>query len=295
MTKYIPLLTTLFLGLLWLGVTAASTPGKTADDALPELEPFLQEVKRHLRSDRLLRSQYTFKEKETVHELNKKGEIKKTTVKVYEVFPSLEEEMTYRRLISENGEPVSEKKLQKQDRKHQKKLEKRRKKLAREGQSEREKRLEKEAEEQDKEDKIIDEMFSLYDFSLEGRDSVEACRSVVVDFSPRRDFKTKSKEIKFLKKIKGRAWVCEEDHQLIRLEAEMIESASWGLGVFGKLYEGTHFSFQRRRINEEIWLPAELQFEGSGRVVFFKFRVEGGSEYWDYKKFTVDSSITYHP
>jgi len=194
-----------------------------------------------------------------------------------------------------DGEPVSPKKLDKQDKKHQKKLDKRARKLEREGTSEREKRLEKKAEEIRKEDEIIDEAFRLYDFELVGREVLEGCSNVMVDFSPKPDFKTKRKEIKFLKKIQGRVWVCEADHELVRLEIEMIESASWVFGVFGKLYEGSRLDFQRRRINDEIWLPYEAVFSGSGRFLFFKFRFEGSEKYSDYRKFTVGSSITYHP
>ena len=69
---------------------------------LPALAAFSQEVKKKLRSDRLLLSQYTFTVEEIVERIGKKGEIKKGEKKVYEVFPSLEEKMTYRRSISED-------------------------------------------------------------------------------------------------------------------------------------------------------------------------------------------------
>lgn len=269
-------------------------PKSSAETDLPDLEIFKQQVKGKLRSDRLLLSQYTYKVEEVVNMIDKKGEVKKTESKVHEVFPSLEEKMTYRRLIAEDGEPVSQKKLEKQDNKHQKKLDKRARKLEREATSDREKRLAKEAEELRKEEEVIDELFRLYEMEIAGRETLEGCSSIYVDFAPRPNFKTKRKEIKFLKKIKGRVWVCEADHEVIRLEAEMIESASWVFGVFGKLYQGSRLNFQRRKVNDEIWLPYETEFFGSGRLLFFKFRFEGGEKYWDYRKFTVGSSITYH-
>ena len=176
-----------------------------------------------------------------------------------------------------------------------KKLDKRARELEREGTSDREKHLTEEAEELRKEEEIIDELFRLYDFELVGREPLEGCSSVLVDFIPKPDFKSKRDETKFLRKLQGRVWVWESDHEVIRLEVEMIESASWVFGVFGKLYEGTLLNFQRRKVNEEIWLPFETEFSGAGRFLFFKFRFEGGERYSDYRKFTVDSSITYHP
>ena len=113
---------------LFCQLTSAQEPAES-QPPLPDLETLGKEVKKKLISDRLLLSQYTFKLDEVVNMINKKGEVKKSETKSYEVFPSLEDKLTYRRLISEDGKPVSQKKLEKQDRKHQKKIEKRLRKL----------------------------------------------------------------------------------------------------------------------------------------------------------------------
>src|SRR5262245_16424502 len=126
---------------------------------LPELAPFLQEVRKHLRSDRLLLSQYTYVEKNVEKQLDDKGNVKKTDTEIYEVYPSLEEGQTYSRLVEKNGKPVPAGEIEKQDRQHDKKVRERVRKLEREGVSERDKRLAKEAEEKRKEEETIDELF----------------------------------------------------------------------------------------------------------------------------------------
>ncbi len=116
----------------------AGTPD--GDKPLPELSSFLAQVKGNLKSDRLLLSQYTYNMQETRKYLDKDGHVKKTEVHVYEVYPSLEEDMTYQRLISENGKPVDPRKLEEQDRDYSKKVEERARDQARENNSEQEQR-----------------------------------------------------------------------------------------------------------------------------------------------------------
>jgi hypothetical protein len=47
-------------------------------------------------------------------------------------------------------------------------------------------------------------------------------------------------------------------------------------------------------VNDEAWLPAEVTWTATARVLLFKqLRVRGISEFSDYRKFTVDTSTTY--
>ena len=79
-----------------------------------------------------------------------------------------------------------------------------------------------------------------------------------------------------------------------RVEAQTPKSLKFGLGVIARLSKGAHLTFQRRKVNDEIWLPAEAFFQGTGRVLVFKgFRFQARSEYSDYKKFSVDSSVSF--
>src|SRR4029453_1432437 len=63
-------------------------------------------------------TEYAFTQKETDREINNKGELKKETVKVYEVFPIANREPV-QKLISENGVPLSAERAAKEDRRVQ--------------------------------------------------------------------------------------------------------------------------------------------------------------------------------
>ena len=128
-----------------------------SQDDLPDLDTFLRKILDNLRSDRLLQSRYTFNMKQSDIELDKEGNQKEVEVNEYEVYPFLDEEYTYRRHISKNGQPLSPEEIYKQDRKHDEKLQKRKKKLEKAGIDEYTQYLQKEQEERQREDQIINE------------------------------------------------------------------------------------------------------------------------------------------
>ena len=61
----------------------------------------------------------------------------------------------------------------------------------------------------------------------------------------------------------------------------------------GKLYKGTTGSFCRRKVNNEIWLPAEVRFSGIGRALVRKFNVDSVVQYSDYRKFSVETDTAF--
>ena len=274
---------------------AAATLGQQPELAapLPEVRPFLQEVRRHLRSDEALLAQYTFTEKHTEHRLNGRGAVTKTTAEVYEVYPSFDRGRTYRKLIARDGRPVPARELALLDQKQNAEIEKEARRLASEDAAAREKR---ESEQREKEDAVAAEVFRVYDITIVGRETLDGRSTIELAFGPRADAKPASKVGKIMKKFRGRAWVDEADHQVVRVESELVDTLSFGFGIIARLKPGARVSFERRKVNGEIWLPAVAHFTGSARLLLVKgLSIDAISEYSDYKKFSVDTSVDYSP
>src|SRR5262249_38922526 len=148
---------------------------------------------------------------------------KKTEVNVFEVFPGSCERPGYRRQIVKNGAPVPEKELAKQDREH-------RPPKGRGGPPFRrrardcDKKLKDEA-------KILDDLFGVYDIRIVGREAVGGRPALLLTFKPRPDYDSKTRQGDIMKHVAGRAWVSEGDHQLARLDAEVIDTISIGFGM----------------------------------------------------------------
>ncbi len=276
----------------WLACSPALA--QESDRPLPDRDSFLQEVRKNLRSDRLLLSRYTFTEKVTIRTLAKSGKIKKVEQRVYEVYPSLDDDLTYRKLISKNGKLLDSRELDKQDREYDKKLRKRHRKLDGLDQDERARASPREAEERRKEEQVLDELPKIYDIQMLGRDTVKGHPGIVLSFKPRRGYVPKTKGGKILAKVAGTAWLGEYDHQLMRVEAKLVDSISFGLGILARLNKGATAVFERQKVNDEIWLPAKASFSGTGRLLLFKgLNLDISSEYSDYRKFTVRTSVEF--
>ena len=99
-----------------------------------------------------------------------------------------------------------------------------------------------------------------------------------------------------MRHFKARAWVSESDYELVRVEIEAIDDLSVGLGLLARIHKGTTASYQRRKVNDEVWLPAQVAWTATARVLLVKsLRVRGIADFSGYRKFTVDTSTTYAP
>lgn len=285
------------LSLLILGVIpltkAARLYRQEGSQPLPELTSFVQEVRKNLRSDRMLLSHYTYLEKDTELRLDSNGNAVKTEVKVYEIYPALEQAQTYRKLISKNGRALPRDELERQDRDYEAKIQGRTRQGQMEG-SDARKRRAAEAKARRKDEEVIDEVFHLYQISMVGRETLTGRPAIVLEFKPRPGFLPKTDPGRMLKKMEGRAWINEQDRQLVRVEARLIDTISFGLGLLARFQRGSRVLYERRRVNDEIWLPAEYRFAGAGRLFLLKkVRIDAREEYSDYKKFSVETSVSY--
>jgi hypothetical protein len=60
------------------------------------------------------------------------------------------------------------------------------------------------------------------------------------------------------------------------------------------VHQGTVATYERRKVNNEVWLPAKVTWTASGRLLLLRrLRLRGISEFSGYRKFTVDTSTTY--
>ena len=283
------------LRLLSVLALAAAAPAVFAADAppapLPEARPFLEAVRERLHTDETLLSAYTFTEKNVQTKLDAKGKVKSTKTEVYEVYPSSKPGRIYRRLVMVDGKPVSEKELAEEDRKHEEKMEKKR--AARENETPEQTRLreEKEAETLRAERDVVDELFKMDDIAVAGRETLDGRSTILVTFRPHSGYKPQTKGGKILQKVSGKAWIDEDEKQLVRIDAELLDPLPVGPAGIFRLQKGAHAFFVRRRVNDEVWLPAEARFVGAAKVLLFVLgRLDAHSFYSDYRKFSVSTS-----
>ena len=220
------------------------------------------------------------------------GRVTSESVKVFEVYPGLPGEERYRRLIEEDGRRLVPDKLARQDRERQQEVESYAKAQASESQRQ------KAAREQEKARRrynaAIDDLFRIYDIHMIRRESIDGHTTILATLDPKDSVKPQTDDGKIMRNFKARAWVSESDYELVRIEIEAIRDLSFGMGLLARVHKGTVATFERRKVNNEVWLPAKVTWTASGRLLLVRrLRLRGISEFSNYKKFTVDTSTTY--
>ena len=272
---------------IWLILFRPQAPAKP----LPEPGPFFAEFRKTLRSDQTLLRQYTYTDKETHITLDSNGHAKATEVSVYQILHGDRLEDRYRRLISKNGVPVSEQELTKRDRQEEERETKAQEKNDRE--SDQRRQTDKEKEDR-KEQEIMDDIFAMYQVQMLNREPVGDVSTILITFAPKPNYKPRTSEGKMLQHISGRAWISEQDHELAKLETQVNDPISIGAGILAKLQRGSTLNFERRKINNEIWLPVKVEVNLNARLLLFKgFNFRQIDEYSDHKKYTVDTILKF--
>ncbi len=227
--------------------------------------------------------EYMYTEREETK--TKQGSGFKTEVKTREVFVLYGHEM--HRLIAKDDKPLSEKDAKKEEERIAKLTDK----YKNETEEQHRKQEEKRAKQREEERKFLDEVAQAYDFTLHGIESVAGRDAWVISGEPRRDFHPQSKEAKILPKIRFRAWIDKQETEWVKIDADVIDSISFGW-FLAKLDKGAHFTLEQARINDEIWLPQHVNVNADARLLFKHFDFNADITYRDYRKFRAEAKIT---
>ncbi len=228
---------------------------------------------------------YTCQNRQVIKQLGKNGEVKSTEIKTFEINFYYGEQ--YERLVAVNDKPLDEKEEKKEEEKLNKFLAKYRDESA----SDQAKRLEKEKKEREEGRLYLRDVVNAYDFKLLGDETVEGVDTWVIEGSPRADFHPTQPHADMLKKIKGKVWIEKKNYNWVKVEAEAIDTISFGLFLF-RIHPGSRFAFQQSFVNNEVWVMKRLDIEGGARIALFKNEnIEQEDVLSNFKKFVTTVKI----
>lgn len=238
--------------------------------------------------------EYAFKQKETDREINSKGELKKETVKVFEVFP-LPNRAPVMKLISEDGAALTPERAAKEQKRVEEEFAKAERDKEKDEQKVQKRRAERERKraakgsENEDDDVDVSQFLKIHEFVSPRRERFRDRDAVVFDFRPRPGFKPSNREEDLISKLVGVAWIDPVDKQVMRLEARLAEGFKMAGGLLVNLRPGAAFVMEQTRMVEGVWLPRLAQINLSVKVLLF-----GGGDFnktleWsDYKHFSGD-------
>ncbi|HEU4510552.1 MAG TPA: hypothetical protein VFR78_20120 [Pyrinomonadaceae bacterium] len=251
-----------------------------------DVAALLREVTRNQDEIEKRVAEYAFTQKETDREINSKGELKKETTKVYEIYP-LPNREPVQRLISENGIPLSPERAAKEDRRVQEEFEK----AERDKEKDEKKVARRRAEREKKESEgtEISPFLKACEFVSPRRENLSGREAIVFDFRPRPGFRPQNRIESLIAKLIGVIWIDPVDKQVIRLEARLAEGFKMAGGLLVSLKPGAALVMEQTRMEQGVWLPRFAQINLSVKVLLFA----GGDfnktiEWSDYKHFSGD-------
>ena len=251
-----------------------------AQDPRALIEKSLQ---RERRDDELAR-QYAYLETSTEQEW-KNGQRTRQQTETHEIMSLYGQ--PYRRLVAKDGKPLSAA----EQKKEQAKLDKLAAERAKETPAQTEKRVARYAEERRRQRAFLQEIPRAYSFQMAGETRLNGRDVWMIDGTPLPDYRSRDSRAKMLNKFKGRFFVAKEDGTLLRLEAEAIESVSFGL-VLARLEKGARFSLEKTRVNNELWMPMRIKVDFDARLALLKkIKVDVQIDYSDFRKFQSESKM----
>ncbi|MBI4903540.1 MAG: hypothetical protein HY820_07895 [Acidobacteria bacterium] len=228
---------------------------------------------------------YTYISRATVREKDSKGNIRKTEQEAHEVLILFGQ--SYEKLIEKDGKQLTGDKL----RKEQEKLDKLVAKRQKESEAERNKRLAGHEKDRRRQREFAQEIPNAYNFRLLGEEAVGGRPAWMIEATPREGFHSSVPRANILKKFRGRLWVDKSEYQLVRIDAEAIDTVSFGL-VLARIGKGTKFFLEQTRVNDEVWMPKTVQVTLDARLGLIK-KLQGDVDvrFDSFRKFQSESKI----
>ena len=132
---------------------------------------------------------------------------------------------------------------------------------------------------------VVDDVAAMLDVTMDHRDTLDGRDAIVVTFKPRKDANPHTREGRLARDFKGEIWIDEEAREVAKIDATAIDDLSFGYGMLGRLDEGATVTVRRQPIDDGLWLPVSIRFDGEGRALLVrKLTIKFAVDWFDYRK-----------
>jgi hypothetical protein len=247
-----------------------------AEAPLPDGNAYVRGLVEKQRHREAVLDQYTYDLVSVREDLDDGGGVKDRETRRYEIY--FVKGRPVRRLVEEDGRPLSPARQAREDREARELAE-----AVRTGRAVSERpgvRL----------SAILDR----YDFQAVAREDVAGRAAIVLQFRPRPGDLALEGD-RYLRRLGGRVWVDEAEQEIVRTELSNLAPLKVGGGL-GASVSSLSMRIDFRKVDDAVWLPSEDETLVSGRALLFKkFRRRVVRTYGRYRRFSVDSQETPAP
>jgi len=255
-----------------------------ADKPLPDINSLMVQVEAQEKASRRTIRQYIYRSLDTAQMLNSHGAVKKTSTEERENFWI--NGVYINRLLARDGKPISGDELKKQNERIDKRIADAR------GHDEKNAADEPPQKKRDSDEVTFARFLELGAFSMPRRVQLNGRDTIAVDYAGDPKAKTSNRLEGAIHDLAGTVWVDEKDHALVRVEGRFLADFKLGGGLLANVHKGTSFQADWTKVNDEVWLPARIDAQGSARVLLFiNFNGAIHATDSDYRKFRANSTI----
>jgi len=252
--------------------------------ALDPLEIVRRSVERDW-TDYESRKNYTYDERSEFRQYSRDGRLANSRSETNEVL--ILAGRPYERLTARDDRPLPERETRKQQQKLDEELAKRQ----HESRGTRA-RYEKEREE---ERAFIREIPDAFTFRLVETGAVSNQPAWVIEAQPKPGYRAVHADARNFAKVSAKIWIEQATYHWVKVDAEVVDTISAGLGLV-RVARGGTLHFEQTRVNDEIWLPSSILVRFEARLALVKkLRGEFDIRYSNYRKFQSDSKIVEEP
>ena len=260
------------------------TSGVASEKPLPDVVAMMGDVEANQRKAEAVEKDYIYRSVETAQEVDGRGQAKKTTVTVYDIY--WVNGVRVRRMVEKNGKALTPDEIAKENERIDKEAARAHEKR------EKEDAQGKETNARGDEEVTVSRLLELGAFTNPRRIKLNGRDTIAVDYAGDPKAKTRNRAEEVIRDLVGTAWIDEEDHVLARVEGRFANAYKIGGGLIADIRKDTRFSMEQTKVNGEVWLPARFQGQGAARaLLFFSFNGRGTIVNSDYRKFRITSTI----
>ncbi|MCE5310806.1 MAG: hypothetical protein LLG20_24460 [Acidobacteriales bacterium] len=215
--------------------------------------------------------QYGFFELDVQRQFDDEGKLKSTRSRTFDI--TTEEDSPYRRLVARDGKPLNVSENANEMAKFHYDIEQRR----RETPSQRAKRMAEWEKRQDRQRKFLREIPEAFEFTVLRVQRLDGRNTWVIRAQPKPDYHPTNTEGRVLSKLAGTFWIDKADLHCVRLEAQSVETITFGW-LLVRVSKGASLRIAQTRVNGEVWFPKHVFASYRARIGLIKL-IAGENEY----------------
>jgi hypothetical protein len=186
----------------------------------------------------------------------------------------------YRKLIRENGEPLSAAEQKNEEEKFRKAVAEWRSESAQQAAG----RIADYEKDRKRDHRLMEELTRAFEFQLTGKAQMAGRSVYVLRATPRTGYQPTDRETRVLKGMRGTLWIDQQSFQWVRVQAEVVSPVTIE-GFLATVEPGTRFELEKMPVADGIWQPKHFSVRSHSKVLLVFHHQRGEDDTWfDYQK-----------